>query len=103
VPVDAAGVLYDGTPLDGPAALRGALLKYKDVFVTSFTERLMTYAVGRRVEPGDMPAIRAIVREAAAHDYRLSAFILGVVRSPAFRMNRAEPADRTETVAARRP
>jgi hypothetical protein len=101
VPVDAAGVLYDGTPLDGPAALRAALLKYKDVVVTNFTERLMTYAVGRRVEPADMPAVRSIVREAARQDYRLSAFILGVVRSPAFRMSRAEPAEQTETVASR--
>jgi hypothetical protein len=103
VPVDAAGVLYDGTPLDGPAALRAAILKYKDVFVTAFTERLMTYAVGRRVEPADMPAVRRIVREASGQGYRLSAFILGVVRSPAFQMNRAEPAERAETVAASRP
>jgi len=69
--------------------------------VTNFTERLMTYAVGRRVEPADMPAVRSIVREAARQDYRLSAFILGVVRSPAFRMSRAEPAEQTETVASR--
>ena len=59
------GELYDGTKIDGPAALRDALLKHKDAVLLSFTERLMTYALGRRVEPFDMPAVRAIVRDAA--------------------------------------
>ena len=61
-----AGQLYDGTKMDGPAGLRAALLKHADLFVLSFTENLMTYALGRRVEHYDMPAVRAIVREAAA-------------------------------------
>ena len=65
VPVDATGVLYDGTPMEGPAGLRAALLKHKDAFLLSFTENLMTYALGRRVEAYDMPAVRAIIREAA--------------------------------------
>jgi mono/diheme cytochrome c family protein/cytochrome c553 len=89
VPVDATGVLYDGTPIDGPAGLRDALLKHQDVFLQTFTENLMTYALGRRVEYYDMPTVRAIVRNAAQHDYRLSSFVLGIVNSPAFRM-RAE-------------
>ena len=88
VPVDASGELYDGTPLDGPAGLRQVLLKYQDVFVTTFTESLMTYALGRRVEYYDMPTVRAIVREAKANDYRISSFIKGIVGSPAFQMTR---------------
>ena len=94
VPVDSAGVLYDGTKIDGPAALREALLKHRDVFLETFTENLMTYALGRRVEYFDMPTVRAIVRDASRHDYRLSSFVLGIVNSPAFRM-RAE-ATKTE-------
>jgi mono/diheme cytochrome c family protein len=85
VAVDAAGVLYDGTKIDGPAGLREALLKHKDVFLQTFTENLMTYALGRRVEYYDMPTVRAIVRDAAQHDYKLSSFVLGIVNSPAFR------------------
>jgi hypothetical protein len=96
VAVDASGELYDGTPLGGPAGLRDALLKYQDVFVTSFTESLMTYALGRRVEYYDMPAIRGIVREAKANDYRISSFIHGIVESPAFRMTRSTEPVETE-------
>jgi len=95
-PVDATGVMYDGTKLDGPASLRAALLNHKDVFLETFTENLMTYALGRRVEYYDMPTVRAIVRGAAKADYRASAFILGIVNSPAFQMTRA---DVTETAA----
>ncbi|MFN8061647.1 MAG: DUF1592 domain-containing protein [Vicinamibacterales bacterium] len=99
VPVDALGDLYDGTKMDGPAGLRAALTKHQDVFLMSFTESLMTYALGRRVEYFDMPAIRAIVRDAAKHDQRMSAFILGVVNSAAFQMSRLERTD--STVASR--
>ncbi|HEX6162345.1 MAG TPA: DUF1592 domain-containing protein [Vicinamibacterales bacterium] len=93
--VDPVGDLYDGTKLDGPIALRHALLKHQDVFMLSFTESLMTYALGRRVEPYDMPAIRQIVREAKAKNYRFSAFISGVANSAAFRMARVAPAEST--------
>jgi hypothetical protein len=86
VPVDAAGVLYDGTKIDGPAGLRDALLRHEDVFLQTFTENLMTYALGRRIEYYDMPTVRAIVRDARANNLRLSAFVLGIVNSPAFRM-----------------
>jgi len=85
VPVDATGVLYDGMKIEGPAGLRSALLKHQDVFLQTFTENLMTYALGRRVEFYDMPTVRAIVREAAKHDHRMSAFVLGIVNSAAFR------------------
>jgi hypothetical protein len=86
VPVDVNGDLYDGTRMEGPAGLRAALLKHQDMFLTGFTESLMTYALGRRIEYTDMPMIRAIVRDAAKKDSRISAFILGVVNSNAFRM-----------------
>ncbi|MDP2052572.1 MAG: DUF1592 domain-containing protein [Acidobacteriota bacterium] len=86
VPVDVVGDLYDGTKIDGPAGLREALMTHSDVFLTGFTESLMTYAIGRRVEYTDMPAIRTIVRNAGKSDNKLSAFVMGVVNSPAFRM-----------------
>jgi cytochrome c551/c552 len=97
--VDASGVLYDGTKLDGPATLRQALLKHSDVVILSFIESLMTYAVGRPVEYYDMPAIRAIVRDAARNGNRMSSFILGVVKSPAFQMSRAGDVTTTEASA----
>ncbi|HJS73783.1 MAG TPA: DUF1585 domain-containing protein, partial [Vicinamibacteria bacterium] len=97
VPVDASGELYDGTPLDGPAGLRAALQKYHDVFVTTFTENLMTYALGRRVEYYDMPTVRRITAEARQNGYRVSSFIQGIVGSPAFQMTRVP--ETTETTA----
>ncbi|MFP5380106.1 MAG: DUF1592 domain-containing protein, partial [Vicinamibacteria bacterium] len=91
-PVDARGDLYDGTSMEGPEGLRQALLKHKDAFVLSFTESLMTYALGRGVEPADMPAVRAIVSKAAADGYKLSSFIDAVVQSDQFRMSVAADA-----------
>ena len=64
-PIDARGKLVDGTPVNGPADLRKALLTRPDQFVQTLTEKLMTYALGRSVEYYDMPAVRAIVRDAA--------------------------------------
>ena len=84
VPVETSSVMYDGTPLNGVADLRAALLKRSDVITTHFTEMLMAYALGRRIESGDMPTIRRIIREAGTQDYRLSALILGIAKSPAF-------------------
>ena len=89
-PIDSVGDLYDGTKMNGPEGLRQALMKHSDMVLRSFTENLMTYAVGRRVEYPDMPAVRAIIRDAAKTDYRLSSFILGVVNSGAFRMAKPE-------------
>jgi hypothetical protein len=100
MPVDPTGELYDGTPMDGPAGLRNALLKHKDVFVLSFAESLLTYGLGRRIEATDMPMVRRIVREAGAQDLRISAFLQAIVRSPAFRMGADVPVP-TETLAAR--
>jgi hypothetical protein len=90
VPVDVVGDLYDGTRMDGPAGLREALLKHSDMVLGSFTESLMTYALGRRLEYTDMPAVRAIVRDAGKKDDRFSAYVLGVVNSAAFRMAAAD-------------
>jgi hypothetical protein len=87
--VDPASELYDGTPINGVADLRNALLSRPEVFYRIFTENLMAYALARRVEYFDMPAIRAITRSAAQEDYRLSAFIMGVVKTPAFTKARA--------------
>ena len=83
--IDASGAMPDGTSFDGVAGLRAALTS-SDQFLTTFTEKLLTYAVGRGVEYYDMPAVRRIVRDASADDYRLSSFIMGVVRSAPFRM-----------------
>jgi len=94
-PIDASGELYDGTKIDGPAGLRAALLKHKDIFLLTFTENLLTYALGRRVESYDMPTVRRIVREAAPRDYRMSSFIMGVINSPAFQMREAEMPETT--------
>ncbi len=102
VPVDANGELYDGTHMEGPAGLRNALLKHKDAFLLSFTERLMTYATGRRVESFDMPAVRQIIKDAAAQNYKMTAFVQGVVASQAFKMSRVADAPETTTAAAGR-
>jgi hypothetical protein len=99
VPVDPTGELYDGTKIDGPVDLRNALLKRSDVLLLYFTESLMTYALGRPVTYRDMPTVRAIVREAARNDNRISSFILAVVNSAAFRMSRIP---QSETNAAAR-
>ena len=93
LPIDATGELYDGSPIEGPVGLRNAILKRKDVFLLSFTESLMTYALGRRVEHFDLPTVRAITRAAEAQDYRMSSFILGIVASDAFQMSRLEQTD----------
>ena len=100
VKVDPAGVLFDGTALDGPIALRSALLKHQDVIMLSFTESLMTYALGRRVEAYDMPTVRAIARDAKRNNYKFSSFISGVANSAAFRMGRVAAVE-TTTVAGR--
>ena len=88
-PVDPVGVMYNGRELANPADLRTALLDVPDVVLRTFTENLMAYALGRRVEYYDMPTIREITRDAAAEDYRMSAFVLGVIASPPFRMAQA--------------
>jgi mono/diheme cytochrome c family protein len=87
VPVDATGVLPDGTKVDGVVTLRAALLKYSDQFVRVVTEKLLTYALGRGVEYQDMPMVRSIARNAAANKFRFSSLVMGIVRSDPFLMN----------------
>ena len=91
VPVDAAGALADGAAVDGPAALRHAVLAYETSVVRTVTEKLLTYAVGRRMESFDQPAIRRIVRDAEAGGHRWSSIIRGIVESVPFQMRRSEP------------
>jgi hypothetical protein len=83
-PIDAGGKLADGTPLNGPDDLRNALVGKREQFVQTFTENLMTFALGRGVKYYDMPRVREIVRESAKQDYRLSSIVLGIVGSDAF-------------------
>jgi len=85
-PVDASGQLVDGTKLNGPADLRQALLSRSDAFVTTATEKLFTYALGRPVHYDDMPTVRSIVRRGARNSYRFSSLVLGVVESAPFQM-----------------
>ncbi len=89
MPLDTRGDFYDGTPVQTPAELSTALLKRPLPLVRTFTENLMAYALGRRVEHYDQPAVREIVWQAEADDYSISSLVLGVVKSDAFRMKRA--------------
>ena len=85
-PVDASGVLLDGSKVNGPSTLRAALMSRPDVFASTLTEKLLTYALGRGVDYDDEPAVRAIVARAAADNYRFSDLVMGIVKSPPFRM-----------------
>jgi len=89
-PIDPSGTLPDGTAFDGFPGLRDILLERREEFVTTVAEKLLTYALGRGVEYYDRPAIRAIVRDAAANEYRWSSLILGVARSLPFQMRRSD-------------
>ena len=90
LPIDAAAEFPDGTTFDGPSELRALLLSYSDDFLTTVTDRLLTYALGRGLEATDMPAVRRIKREAAGDDHRFASLIQGVVASMPFRMRMAE-------------
>ena len=87
-PLDTRGELYDGTPVETPYALTQALLKREESLLRTFTQNLMAYALGRRVEHYDQPTVRAIVRRAEASDYRVSEIVTGIVESDAFQMQR---------------
>jgi mono/diheme cytochrome c family protein len=89
-PIDDSGVLPDGTKFKGVAELRNLLLSHPDQFAITVTEKLLTYALGRGVEYYDYPAIRKIVREASASDYRWSSIIAGIVKSTPFQMRRSQ-------------
>jgi hypothetical protein len=103
MPVDASGQLFDGASITGASGLRDALLRHQDVVLLSFTRSLLTYALGRRVESADMPAVRRIIKGAAAQNYRISAFITGIVESDAFRMARLPASQRQSLTEEQRP
>jgi hypothetical protein len=86
-PVDASGVLVDGTKLNGVDSLRDAMVKYQGQFARVVTEKLLTYGLGRGVEYGDMPLVRSIVKDVETSKFRFSSVIFGIVKSPAFQMN----------------
>jgi hypothetical protein len=92
VPIDASGNLPDGTKFGGAPELRAVLVKRPERFVSALTEKLLTYALGRGVEYYDMPAVRKIVKDAAASRYQLSNIVLGITRSMPFQMRRADAA-----------
>jgi hypothetical protein len=91
--IDAHGQLVDGTPIDGAAALREALTANPERFARVLTEKLLIYALGRGLEPYDMPTVRRIVRDAEGDDYRFSALVKGIANSVPFRMRRAQAPD----------
>jgi uncharacterized protein YbjT (DUF2867 family) len=90
VPVDSSGGLPDGAKFDGAAGLEKALLTRPELFATTITEKLLTYALGRGVEYTDAPAVRQIVRQAQTNNFRFSSLILGIAGSPSFQMRRAQ-------------
>jgi hypothetical protein len=83
-PINTSSQLIDGTPINSPVDMRNALLTRGDTIATSVTEKLMTYALGRHLEPDDMPAVRKIINDTAEVDYRFSDVILGIVESLPF-------------------
>jgi hypothetical protein len=97
--IDPSGQLADGAPIDGPVALRKAILKQPEMFVRTLTQKLMTYGLGRAVEWHDRPLVRGIAREAAKQNYRFSSIVLGIVKSAPFQMKKAQSADATVMTA----
>jgi len=96
-PLDVAGTLADGSKVNGPVELREAIASRPDAFVTVVTEKLLTYALGRGLEPSDMPVVRRIVRKAAQNDYELSSVIMGIVESAPFQMRTKLPVETGST------
>jgi hypothetical protein len=98
--IDPAGKLYDGAKVDGPASLRQGIVNHSDAFISTFTQRLLAYGLGRVIDYRDMPFVRGITHAAAQNDNRFSAFVLGIVKSPAFQMRRAEQQEAPTDVVA---
>ncbi len=88
-PIDASGQLADGTKINGVVGLRDAITRNPETFVSTLTEKLLTYGLGRGLDYYDMPVVRSIVRDSAASDYRFSAIVMGIVRSTPFQMRSA--------------
>jgi hypothetical protein len=88
--IDPVGQLADGSRVDGPVALRKAVMKRPELFVRTVTQKLMTYGLGRGVEYRDMPVVRAVAADSAKQNYRFSAIVLGIVKSVPFQMKTAQ-------------
>ena len=100
-PIDATGVLVDGTKVDGVTSLRTMLVRYSDQFERVVVEKMLTYALGRGMEFEDMPMVRSIVRDSAPQQYKFSSIVMGIVKSPAFQMNmKIAPAKATVEAAS---
>jgi len=102
-PLDVAGTLADGSQVNGPAALRQAILNRPNAFTTVVTEKMLTYALGRGLEPADMPVVRRIVKKAEQNDYRLSSIVMGIVESAPFQMRTKLEAGPESAEAVHRP
>jgi hypothetical protein len=89
-PIDNTGVYADGSRIDGLTGLRQVLMNHSQQFLTNVTNTLMTYALGRGVEYYDAPSVRAVVRQAAPQNYRLTSLIVGIVQSAPFQMRRVD-------------
>jgi hypothetical protein len=89
-PINASGTMAGGLKFDGPAEFRTALLQQRDLFLTNVMSKLLTYALGRGVEPNDMPVVRQLKAEAPAADYRWSALVVAITKSMPFTMRRSQ-------------
>ena len=89
-PIDASGGLPDGSRFADVDGLEAALLRRPELFVGTFAEKLLTFALGRGIEYYDAPAVRKVVREARPHDFRISSIVLGVVNSQPFQMRTSQ-------------
>lgn len=92
--------MFNGAKIDGPQSLRGILTAHPEIFAGVFAEKLMTYGLGRGVQYYDMPALRAIVRQASHDDYRFSAIVLGIAKSIPFQMKVKAAGGENRTVTA---
>jgi len=99
-PIEPSGQIFDGTKVDGPVALRQALLSRPENFVTTLTEKLLAYSLGRALVYSDMPIIRGIIRDASRNDYRFSSILLGIVKSTPFQMRSNPAAGEGESIRA---
>jgi hypothetical protein len=98
--IDVTGNLVDGTPVSSPDDLRRALTRRPEQFVQTLTEKLLMYGLGRTVEAHDMPAVRKVVRDAVRDDYKFSAIIMGIVKSPPFQLKKAPMPEEASTAKA---
>jgi len=99
-PIDASGQFIDGSRIDGPVSLRQAVLRHPENFVTTLTEKLLVYALGRGIDYHDLPTVRAIVADASQHGYRFSSIVFGIVRSAPFQKRMAVESEKDATSAS---